>query len=162
MYLENTIYCVILYIVKDHSFFLHKALEVAETAPGIRGRFRTGALVVVGNRIISKGRNSIKSHPFAKTFGKNDAAIYLHAEHDAILKASRKLSRKEWRKAKLYIARTTKSTFFGLAKPCNGCACAIKHFNIGLVVYSLDTDSKLNYVSYNSGNEELYIHSEVV
>jgi tRNA(Arg) A34 adenosine deaminase TadA len=147
--------------VKDHPYFLRKAFEVAETASGIRGRFRTGAIIAVGNHIISEGRNTLKSHPFAKAFSKNSEAIYLHAEHEAILKASRKLGKRDWHKARLYVARTTKSNQFGLAKPCNGCACAIDHFKIGLVVYSLDAGEHLNYVSYSTKSQDLFVHSEI-
>lgn len=147
--------------MKDHPHFLRKALEVAETASGLRGRYRTGALIVLGNEIISKGTNSVKSHPFAKAFSKHPEAIYLHAEHDAILKASRKLGKRDWHKARLYVARTTKSSVFGLAKPCNGCACAINHFKIGLVVYSLDASEHLGYVTYNTKTHDLFMHSEI-
>ena len=151
----------ILLTVKDHPYFLRKAFEVAEGASGLRGRYKTGAIIVVGNRIISEGRNSLKTHPFAKSFSKNSEAIYLHAEHEAILKASRYLGKKEWRKARLYVARTTKSSTFGLAKPCNGCACAINHFKIGFVAYSLDAGEHLQYVSYSTKTNDLFIHSEI-
>jgi deoxycytidylate deaminase len=155
------VYSAILHIVKDHAYYLQKAYQVALTSEGFKGKNKTGAVIVVGKKIVATGRNSIKTHPFARTFSRHPDAIYLHAEHDAILKASRKLGDRDWSKARLYVARATKSDFFGLAKPCNGCACAIEHFKINFVCYTLDASEYLSYVTLNRKTDQMFMCQEI-
>lgn len=140
---------------------MRRAFEVAESAQGYNGKNKTGAVIVVGNRVVSEGRNSEKSHPFARTFSKHPDSIYLHAEHDAILKASRKLGNQDWNKARLYVARTTRVNHFGIAKPCNGCAAAIEHFNIQHICYSLDAGPYLSFAYLDRKQNQLFITQEI-
>ena len=87
------------------------------------------AALYKGHRLVSMGFNNYhKSHPMQKKFGKNDEAIYLHAEIDAIINA-----RCDVRGMTMYIARAkfvNGQWVHGLAKPCKGCAAALKHYGV--------------------------------
>jgi tRNA(Arg) A34 adenosine deaminase TadA len=149
--------------MKDHSYFIRKALEVADSAPGFKNRQKTGCVIVEKDRIIARGVNSEKTHPLAATFSKHPLAVYLHAEIDAIIKAARKGS--NFSSARIYIARRTYNNNrvpvgHGLAKPCSGCAAAIAHFNFGFVGYSLDSDSLLHYATVDRRRNSTFVHME--
>lgn len=102
------------------------------------------AAVVYRGRVIARGNNQKKSHPVQQQFAKKPEAIFLHAEVDALYKASKVLTAKQLAKATLYIARMkyprphTKDIVWGLSKPCKGCQKAIEHFNIKQVIYTTD------------------------
>lgn len=99
-------------------------------------RVRLVAAVLYKNKIISIGKNQYKTHPVMKKFGRNSEAIYLHAEIDAINKAAKLLSEKQFKKSHLYVVRVKKDGSLGLAKPCNGCQKCIDHYNINTVEYT--------------------------
>ena len=109
---------------------------------------KLASAVVMRNKIISVGVNRNKSHPFQKKFGKNESAIFWHAEVDAIKTALKELDVDDLAKCDLYIARVkkpkpkTKEWVWGLAKPCCGCQRAIEAFGIRNVVYTTDVNGK--------------------
>lgn len=147
--------------MKDHSYYCKKALEAAKESTGFNNRNKTGAIIVVGRKIIAKGSNSEKTHPLAQTFCNHPEAIYLHAEHDAIIKASRKLGKRNWNKARIYVARATRQGGVGIAKPCNGCAAAIKHFKIRIVCYTLGFGEHMSYATADTKKGTLFVTSEI-
>lgn len=100
-------------------------------------RIKMSAAIVRKNKIITFGKNSYKSHPFQKKFGKNSDSIFLHAEISAIVQALKILDVKELATCDLYICRIKKNKF-SLAKPCLGCARAIAEFKIKNVFYTTD------------------------
>ena len=102
--------------------------------------------------MISIGVNSYKSHPFAAKYSKNEHAVFLHAEADAILKAKRKLSEAEMKKTTLVLVRVKYDTFgnqsFGYSKPCEGCEKCIQDHGIKTVIYTLECElDKAVYVT---------------
>jgi len=104
---------------------------------------RLAACLVLKNNIIGFGFSQMKSHPFQAEFAKNEDAIYLHAETDAIKNALKRVSQDDIARSTLYIARAkmhveTKEWIYGLSKPCPGCARAIATFGIEKVVYTTD------------------------
>lgn len=105
---------------------------------------KMAAAIVHRNKIISVGINSMKSHPMAAKFGKNEHAIFLHAEVAAIKNALREVDVDDLSKCDIYIARVKKEKPFtkkyvsGLAKPCPGCERAIAEFGLKRVVYTCD------------------------
>ena len=106
---------------------------------------RLAACLVLKNNIIGFGFSQMKSHPFQAEFAKNEEAIYLHAETDAIKNALKRVSQDDVARSTLYVARAkmhidTKKWMYGLAKPCPGCARAIATFDIQKVVYTLEGD----------------------
>ena len=150
--------------MRDHSYYMSEALAVADTSPGYKNRQKVGCIIVEKGRIIARGVNSTKTHPLAAAFSKHPLAIYLHAEMGAIIKANRISS--NFSNASLYVARRTltntrKHDGCGLAKPCNGCAAAIAHFNFGLIAYSLDSGAKMNYVTVDRRRNSTFVHKEV-
>lgn len=108
----------------------------------VGGNARLAACVVYRNDIISFGINERKSHPFQARYGKNDEAVFLHAETSAIKNALKYITAQELEKSSLYICRIKfkdchkKNVVFGLAKPCCGCFRCINTFNIREVYYT--------------------------
>jgi len=127
--------------VDKHSKFLDNLQDYC-----FKGDMKTylAAAVVHRGKVIARGNNQKKSHPIQQQFAKNPEAIFLHAEVDALYKASRILTPSELAKATLYIARKkhpgprTNEVVWALSKPCDGCQKAIKYYNIKEVVYSTD------------------------
>ena len=110
-------------------------------------RAKLVAAVVYKNQIISFGFNSKKSHPFVIPFQKNEDAIYLHAETDAIKNALRTIGVDQLAKCDLYVVRAKytdknrSNVQLGMAKPCKGCAKCISQFGVKRVIYSTDEQS---------------------
>lgn len=117
--------------------------EVAIATPKVAGA-RVSAAIVIKNKIISIGVNSLKSSPLQAKYAANkNLSIFLHAEIAAIKNALRKLDVEDFSKSSLYICRMKKDIYdnrmiHGLAKPCPGCRRAIAEFNIKRSFYSLD------------------------
>jgi len=108
---------------------------------------KLAACIVLKGKIISTGRNQLKTHPFASQYSKNADAIYLHAEANAIINSLNHISKDDMAKSTLYVYRIKrpdthmiKDTAWtpGIAKPCKGCMRAIVEFNFKRVVYTTD------------------------
>ena len=123
-----------------------KILEkVAEDVAPVANARIAAALVYKGE-IISIGVNQKKSHPFQMKFTKNEHAIFLHAETDAIKNALKKYDIETIAKSALYICRMKKDEVTGayirgLSRPCVGCLRAIATFNIKEVYYTTDGEN---------------------
>lgn len=101
---------------------------------------KIAAAIVYRGDIISIGINRLKTDPMQARFAKNEHAIYLHAEIDAIKKALKRLSSAEMKKSELYIVRRKRingEQSSALAKPCCGCQRAIETYGIQSVIYSV-------------------------
>lgn len=127
---------------KVNEGILHTLSKVAAANPGQREKL--AAAVVCRNKIISIGINSMKSHPMAAKYGKNEHAVYLHAEVAAIKNALREIDVDDFSKCDIYITRVkkeapfTKKFVWGLAKPCVGCERAIAEFGLKRTIYTCD------------------------
>lgn len=115
------------------------------------GKARVCAAIILGNRLISFGRNQKKTHPIQQEYKKNDQAINLHAEIDAIIRALKFISVDDLAKSTLIIARAKKAGskhrdpfVYGLAKPCAGCRAAIAAYRIRKVIWTTD-EQTLDY-----------------
>lgn len=115
---------------------MKKLLDIARDQPKIFG-VRIAASLYRGNRLISYGFNSLKSHPFQKQWSKHPEAIYTHAEIDAIRNALRR--DEDLSRCHLLVARWTQLGQ-ALAYPCEGCWAAIKAFGISQVSWTLEKD----------------------
>lgn len=95
-------------------------------------KYRHGAVIVKGGRIISTGINKMKNHP--NVFDSNVALIksssHVHAEIDAIKKVP------DLRGAKIYIARINKNNQTGLSRPCDNCYKKIISSGITKIIYT--------------------------
>lgn len=128
---------------------------VAETVKPVAAA-RIASAVVLRGKVISIGICQMKTHPWAVKYQKHEHANYLHAEVDAIYKASKILSPKQFRKATLYVVRVRydhaehirkrhnsgSAMCFGNSKPCAGCSSCIDEFGIQRVVYTIDGTHK--------------------
>lgn len=113
---------------------------------------RLAACVVYKNKVVAYGFNQAKTHPFQAQYGKNDDAIYWHAETNAIHNALRVLSEDELAKATLYVARARYEMnrpvwTWGMSKPCEGCAKCIDKYNIKRVVYTMDENNHYGVIA---------------
>ena len=95
-------------------------------------RFRVGAVVFKGSRILSSGHNGIRSsriHPFYKKY--NNAC---HAEQDAILNI------KDWSTIKgcsiLVVKISKKIGILSNARPCSMCQELLRYTGIKTMFYS--------------------------
>ena len=92
-----------------------------------KGEIPVAAIIVSNNKIISKAYNK-------RNTKKN---ILLHAEIQAILKASKK--RKDW--------RLNDCIMYVTLKPCHMCREIIKESRISKIYYLVDNDKVINYKS---------------
>jgi deoxycytidylate deaminase len=92
------------------------------------------AAVLVTNDGVVVGMNKRKTHPLQARYGKNEKAICLHAEIDALAKASR--LRYNIEGGRMYVARVKKDGQVGSAKPCTGCARALIAFGVDKVEWT--------------------------
>jgi deoxycytidylate deaminase len=100
--------------------------------------------LVYKNKLISFGYSQMKSHTFQKKYGKNDDAIYLHAEVNCIHNAIRS-GFDRFDKSTLYVVRTKWNGPFedkfkvdGISKPCSGCMKCVIDYKIKNVIYTND------------------------
>jgi deoxycytidylate deaminase len=119
--------------------YMRLLFSIAEdVVPVSNARF--AAAVIYKNRVISIGTNQYKTHPFASKYAKNPSAIFLHAEADAILKATKRIGQKEMSKSMLVVVRVkydrAGNPMFGLSRPCVGCVECIKDHGIKTVAYT--------------------------
>lgn len=141
-----------------HIRYLNILSKLAADIPNPAKRnSRVAACIVYKNDVVSLGVSERKSHPFQAKYGKNEEAIYLHAETSAIRNALKYISMNELEKSTLYVCRIKyEDTFkrklvFGLSKPCTGCARCISTFGIRNVVYSIDGNG---YVLLNGSKSD--------
>lgn len=114
------------------SGILKLAIEEAES---VKYRFRVGAVIFKGSRILGSGHNGIRSsriHPLHKNYNNS-----LHAEQDAILNI------KDWSILKgcsiLVIKISKTKGIFSMARPCTMCQELLKHVGIKTMYYSNGT-----------------------
>lgn len=104
------------------------------------GSARIAAAITYRGKIVSIGINQRKSHPFQAKYGKNDKAIYFHAEVNVIHNALQNTGDADFlRKCSLYVVRQKYHEgkwVDGLAKPCSGCMRAISVYNINNIYYT--------------------------
>lgn len=98
-------------------------------------RFQIGAVLTVGNKIVSIGYNQNKTHPLQQQYNKYrgfNCSNTIHAEIDCII-AARYVNLTG---AIMYIWRYDKSGNATMCKPCKACMNAITDFGIKAVYYT--------------------------
>jgi deoxycytidylate deaminase len=113
---------------------MKKLLKIAEKVEPV-SKARLAAAILYKKKIVSVGTNKYKTHPIMYKFKKNDQAIFLHAEVDAIVKASKKLTEKQMGKAELIVVRVLNDGTPAISKPCDGCKLCISDYNIKKTYY---------------------------
>lgn len=126
-----------------HDRYLDMLEAMASAMDPVNG-YRVVACVVIQNKLVSVGQCRYKTHPLQAKYSKNDDAIFLHAEIDAIKNALRNHSISDLTKADMYVLRlrkvsTNDHTFIrASAKPCRGCSMAVKAYELRNVYYTND------------------------
>jgi len=85
---------------------------------------------------VATGQNSYKTDPLQKKWANHPDKIYLHAEIEALKRASKILEPDDFRHTVMQIYRLTKSGDTTMARPCSGCEAAIRHFGLDWVLYT--------------------------
>lgn len=127
--------------MKKHYNRLASLLKVASCIPKV-GSGRLAASIWLKNDVISIGVNQLKTHPLQKRFCDNPHKEFLHAETDAIAKASRIL-KGDLEGCFMYVARAKREGrmfTYGMAKSCEGCQSCAHHFGIKGIFYTTDGD----------------------
>lgn len=104
-------------------YYMNIALKEAKKAEK-KGEIPIGAIIVCGDKIISKGHN---------TKEKRKCAVF-HAEINAIVQASKKISNWRLNECVMYV------TF----EPCHMCMSAIKQSRIKTVIYGASNSMKVS------------------
>lgn len=91
-------------------------------------RHQMGAVIFDGNKVISRGYNKTKTHPW---LAKHNEWATTHAECDAIIK-----SRVDLRGCSIFVARNTAGGKIALAKPCVNCQRILVQVGITEVYYT--------------------------
>lgn len=87
-----------------------------------QGQHSIVAVIFDKRNPIAIGYNQYKkSHPLQFQASQHHQRIFLHAEIDAYIKASKKLDYSELMKCTMGIMRVRKDGSFGLARPCKDC-----------------------------------------
>jgi len=127
-------------VFKRNEKFLDILTKAAVDIPNPVRNYRLTSAIIYKNSIISFGANSYKTDPFQARWSKNDHAIHLHAEVNAIKNAIKRGGVDILKRSTLYIARVRSINGTGyeraMAKPCIGCRRCIAEFGIKNVVYT--------------------------
>jgi tRNA(Arg) A34 adenosine deaminase TadA len=114
-----------------------KQLKTAALNSTSRTKYLHSAGIVYKGSLLSIGTNQDKTHPSMMRFGRNEEAIWLHAEIDAINKFfSRRYLQINLSDCDLLCLRVTKAGHIGLSCPCDGCQEAIRTYGFRKVFYT--------------------------
>ena len=120
--------------------YLSYAKNIAELSD--YRRVHMGCIAVLGNKILSVGYNTTKTHPLQAHYNrlrgfKDDLCNHgLHAEIACLLPL--RGSEIAFDKLKLYIYRLRCDGGYGMARPCKGCMAFIKSCGIHDIYYTTD------------------------
>lgn len=107
----------------------------ADHADMVRSSKHAAGLVYKG-KVIALGVNQYKTHPIMLRFGKNDKALYLHAEIDCMVRCIQRYGDAMLSKCSLYVLRLDKLGRISNSCPCSGCQRAIEAFGIKKVFHT--------------------------
>lgn len=113
---------------------------------------KLGAVMMLGNKVLSVGYNITKTHPIQKQYNiergydpnvKNNGQI--HAEMMCLINT--KYLDIDWSRVSLYIYREHKDHTTAIAKPCPACEKAIRERGINQVYFTTEEIpyKKINY-----------------
>lgn len=109
--------------------YLQIAVNLAKSSQV--SRYRHGAVIVRGGRIISTGINKVRNHPDVLEDAVTiKAESHIHAEVDAIRKVD------DLKGAKIYVARVNRHGSPSLSRPCESCYSRITDVGITKIVYT--------------------------
>lgn len=104
--------------------------------------YKIGAVVVYKGKVISIGRNMVKTHPLQSKYDgyrldPKYIPVSTHAETNALSKI---IERDDivWSKCSIYIYREVRNGQVAMARPCNSCMQLMKDLGIINVYYTTD------------------------
>lgn len=112
------------------SKWLKRAKKVAQNST-YKKRFRHGAVLVRGGKVINEGWNSNNYKNFYHRFSEYGI---IHAEADAIYN----ISKQKTKNSTLYVARINCLGELRISKPCSGCIDFAKFCGIKKIIFSID------------------------
>lgn len=110
-----------------------KVVDAAIGNPGVKGKYKMAAGVFYKNRLVAVGLNQYKTHPIMLQGNYREGQVYLHAEADAIVKASKLVDLSQ---CHMHVVRVTKGGRLALAKPCLGCFHLLNIFGLKEVTWT--------------------------
>lgn len=117
-------------------------VELAEQSEPIRGRFRIASGLVYRGRLVASGVARYKTHTVMLNGAYRPEQVFLHAEADCLVRATKVLTPKQMAGSVLYVVRVKLDGSLGLAKPCVGCMALIDEFGVGSVKFTVDEERK--------------------
>jgi len=97
---------------------------------------RHAACLVYKKQVLAYGFNSLKTHPIMLTYGRNDKAIYLHAEVHVLVRTINQHGVALLPKCDMYVLRLNKMGERSNSAPCTGCRRALDAFRIRNTFYT--------------------------
>lgn len=104
--------------------WINVAVQQALLAP--HDKWRVGAVLVGGGRVLSTGFNRYRNDPSQVEPG----GVSYHAEQVALRKAG------DAQGSTIYIARVTRSGLIGLAKPCEACQELLAEHGVNTAIWT--------------------------
>lgn len=102
---------------------LRRAVRAARAS--LHYRYKVGAVVAMGNRIVSVGINQQKTHTKSPSRFKT-----IHAETHALLRAGHRACG-----GTIYVVRILANGSFGISRPCPDCEALLRSAGIRRMVY---------------------------
>lgn len=109
-------------------------LQDARNHDGVANK-RHAACITRDHEILSFGINSYKTSPLQKKYGTNPYQIHLHAEIEALSRATRR-SQGNIEGSTCYVVRVKANGEPALSKPCPGCEAALFAFGVREVFHT--------------------------
>lgn len=121
------------------NFLKAKAASYLSDVP----KFKLGAVMMIGNKVLAVGYNITKTHPIQKSYNKERGYVQdkknegqVHAEMMCLIN-TRYLD-VDWSKVSIYVYREHKDNSPAMAKPCPACRKALLERGITQIYYSTD------------------------
>jgi len=106
-------------------------LAEAQARKSLHPRWKVGAALVKGGRIVSTGHNISKNNPSLPGIPLRSCSV--HAEASALRGV-------DACGATLYVARVTRRNTLGMARPCAGCEKLLRAAQVRRVVWTVEDD----------------------
>ena len=123
-------------LTKSRSRYVDRAIKAALVST--YGRFRHGAVLVSGGRVISSGFNKPNFSSFAERFRTAPGPATVHAEINCVYN----VPKEHLEGSAVYVVRLDTEDRLRLSRPCPMCINALKFCNVAKIYYS-DNDCKI-------------------
>lgn len=134
-------------INKSDFKYLERAKQLSEQSD--YQRIHIGCIAVYGNKIISTGFNSNRTHPLQARLNRfRNKEIVKHTVHAEIACLSHIWDADlSWKKVKLYVYRNRRDGLKGMSRPCPACMAAIKQLGIREIYYTTNDGYSCEFIN---------------